>query len=113
MPTLSISLNNSFPALMIVLPEVLTQQSSPPSTLLGHAEPGMSCQSLFSNITSWICVVVESHIHPHLKITYNGTRIEFKKKKKKKLQCMGFVPENTELTCDFQLGNRGKNTETQ
>lgn len=83
MPTLSISLNNSFPALMIVLPEVLTQQSSPPSTLLGHAEPGMSCQSLFSNITSWICVVVESHIHPHLKITYNGTRIEFKKKKKR------------------------------
>lgn len=23
------------------------------------------------------------------------------------------VPEKTELTCDFQLGNRGKNTETQ
>lgn len=69
MPTLSISLNNSFPALMIILPEVLTQQSSPPSTLLGHAEPGMSCWSLLSNITSWIYVVVESHIHLHFKTT--------------------------------------------
>lgn len=41
MPILSISLNNSFPAPMIILPEVLTQQSSPPSTLLGHAEPSV------------------------------------------------------------------------
>lgn len=37
MPTLSISFNNSFPAPMITLPKVLTQQSSPPSTLLGWA----------------------------------------------------------------------------
>lgn len=76
MPTLSISFNNSFPALMILFPEVHTQQSSPPSTQLGHAEPGMSCQSLLSNIIAWIYVLVESHIHPHLKTTYNGTRIE-------------------------------------
>lgn len=106
MPTLSISFNNSFPALMITLPKVLTQQSSP--LQLCWAVLNQPCPASPCSPTS-------HHIHPHLKTTYNGTRIEWGEKKKKttKLKCMVFVPEKTELTCDFQLGNRGKNTETQ